>query len=534
MPLPFLPRLPDFRALFRRLLLAVLVASGLTVILALLLAPATPAKGASVEVFSSIDDGCYVLNQTPDPQYSNQFVTYDVVLSLPYTGTVEQASLRLRSTNVRPGSVHPILVNGVDIGQSPPADGFSTCDDGPGVPIQSYPLTPTLLHPGVNVIRLTAAGTTDLWGVNYAALSVQGTDLKGGRFLTIQFPGEGGALVDAELLEPPDMSSPRPLLLLFHGWNGVPIDPLLTDYTSAAVSRNWIVVSPMQRGLNALGPAGAPLASLRSQHDAMALIDYMRSHYDIDPDRIYVGGFSMGGMMAATLAAKYPDVFAAVVTHKAITDLSAWFYESSSYRQSRIITETGGTPAQVPFEYQRRSPLSFASNLENLPIAIIHGDVDTTVPPHHAQDFYNAIAATNPTRVELEWYHGDHADEPAVDGLGGEWAARFMENYTRVDSPTRLRLRTDEAKSFYWLTIGKRSTTGLTAVDVDLDRNQPYVSARITDTQPVDLAFDLERMGLRSSRELHHLPNYVGAGHSTGSRHAVGRSPESHRTGRCD
>lgn len=466
----------------RPLLASLFTATLLLAGVALVTAPGAWAGTQTVEVLSNIDQDCH---------YIERYTTQDINIVLPYTGTVTEATLFMRSTNVL-NNLHPIQINGVDIGQTPPTDGFSTCSE--ATPVREYTLSPELLQPGLNVISLTSAGTSDSWGVNYVALKVRGENIKGSSFVPIQFPGDGGQMVDALTLSPTDQGSLRPLLLLFHGWNGVPLEVYETDYTTAAVQRDWFVAAPMQRGQDTLGPAYAPLASLRSQHDAMQLVAYMRSHYPIDPDRIYVGGFSMGGMMAGVMAAKYPDVFAAAVTHKAVTDLADWYNESNSSRQSRIVTETGGTPLQKPFEYRRRSPVEFASNLRNLPVAIIHGDADTTVPPHHAQDFYNALQANAPRRAELHWYSGNHGDEPLP--FGGEWAADFMQAYTRLDNPTSLRLRTDESKPFYWLDIGKHSTQSWTEAAADVDISGKYINVTVTDTLSLDLSFDLGRMGL--------------------------------------
>jgi predicted esterase len=445
-----------------------------------------------VEVFSNEDTTCYILTPSPTPGAPNEFTTVYLQFVLPYTGTVAEAHLLLASNNVRndPANPHPIWVNGQVIGTVVP-DSRSGCDP---LVITEYPIPPALIQPGLNQVVLTTAPTTDLWHARYVAIRVRGANLAGGLFRAIRFPGEGGQMVDAVVMEPPDASTPRPLLLLFHGWNGKPMDALITDYTAAAVAANWFVASPAQRGLNALGPAGAPLASLRSQHDARLFVDYLLDRYPIDRERIYVGGYSMGGMMAGVMAAKYPDLFAAVVTHKAITDLTDWFNESNAYRQSRIITETGGTPAQVPFEYRRRSPVELARNLQHVPIAIVHASDDTTVRPQHAQKFYDAIAAFGPRRLELHWYTGDHAVEPRP--FSGDWAVTFMQTYRRAGDPTRFLVRTDEAKSFSWLGIGKRSSQQFTDVEASVEPANERALVVITDTQPVDLDFDLIRMGL--------------------------------------
>ncbi|RME80709.1 MAG: alpha/beta fold hydrolase, partial [Caldilineae bacterium] len=480
------------------LLSAITLALALLGVLALLVAPdARAGQNTLTEVLSYEMRGCRIVIDPPDPSAPNQAPVHELILALPYTGTITEATLLLRADNVRDGSAHPILINGQDIGLTVHPEGYGICDNTNPANTREYPLPPELLHPGANSVRLSIQpGSNDSYGFTYAALRVRGPDLKYSVFQDIQFPGEGDTLVDAVVLSPTAPSTPkRPLLLLFHGWNGGPYDPFMTDYTNAVVDRDWFAVSPQQRGNM---PHGQALASLRTQHDAILLINYMLAHYPIDRDRIYVGGFSMGGMAAGTLAAKYPDIFAAAVTHEAITDLRDWYYEQNEFRQTQIVTETTGTPAEVPFEYRRRSPLELARNLSNLPLAIVHGDVDTTVLPHHAQDFYSAVNAFAPVHVELQWYHGNHGEDPSP--YNGEWAVHFMEPYTRTDRPTRLHIRTDESKAFYWLDLQSPRQADqwyeFTEVDATLDPASEHVYLTITDTQEINLSFDIARMGL--------------------------------------
>jgi len=471
---------------------------------ALVVSPAaaqTSPQDNLIEVLSYEDATCYYLtwkDSEVDP-VKNAYKTVDIAITIPYTGVIEEATLLLRSANVRSEGIHPIFINGVDTGYTPPySDGYPTCD-APRPPIREYPLDLTVspIHPGVNTVRLTTEGTTDIWGADYVAIRVRGHDIKGGHFESIVFPGENGQDVDAELLLPDDLQPGSPLLVLFHGWRGTPIEPFFTDYTPAAIDNGWIVASPQQRGQTALGPGGQPLASLRSQHDAIKLVAYMKSHYQINPDRIYVGGFSMGGMMAGMMAAKYPDTFAAAVTHMAITDLRDWYYEAGEYRQSQIITDTGGTPYEIPFEYDRRSPKELASNLKNTPIAVVHGISDTVVPPHHAQDLYDAIEANDPVRAELRWYPGGH-DPSQTPPVGGVWAVDFMKTYSLNENPASLRIRTDESKSYYWLTINAHKSEpwrSFTRVNVDVQAADERILAAVNDVSPVDLGFDLTKMG---------------------------------------
>ena len=43
----------------------------------------------------------------------------------------------------------------------------------------------------------------------------------------------------------------------------------------------------------------------------LALLEHMKRTYAIDESRVYISGFSMGGMMTNALACAYPELFAA-------------------------------------------------------------------------------------------------------------------------------------------------------------------------------------------------------------------------------
>lgn len=92
--------------------------------------------------------------------------------------------------------------------------------------------------------------------------------------------------------------------------------------------------------------------------EMMALIDHVASKLNVDTDRIYVTGLSMGGYGTWRLAATYPDRIAAAVPI------------------------CGGGNAE-----------KFAKPLSKVPIWAFHGAKDPAVPIKEAQDIVDAVKA---------------------------------------------------------------------------------------------------------------------------------------------
>ncbi|KKK88242.1 hypothetical protein LCGC14_2745160, partial [marine sediment metagenome] len=103
-------------------------------------------------------------------------------------------------------------------------------------------------------------------------------------------------------------------------------------------SAGHLVLDLCGRGQNAIEGLG--------ELDALEAIRDVRKHYNIDPDRIYITGESIGGGGAWRMVARYPNLFAAALIGKGWT----W--------TSRLNLE----------------------NVSNLPIWVYHGAKDRPVP----------------------------------------------------------------------------------------------------------------------------------------------------------
>ncbi len=89
---------------------------------------------------------------------------------------------------------------------------------------------------------------------------------------------------------------------------------------------------------------------------------------NVEPSRIYAVGGSMGGQETLLLAALHPHLLAGAVAFDPATDLARRYYDFASLRHGAVLQalvrrEVGGTPAQVPAAYARRSPARYIQKL---------------------------------------------------------------------------------------------------------------------------------------------------------------------------
>lgn len=126
-------------------------------------------------------------------------------------------------------------------------------------------------------------------------------------------------------------------------------------------------------------------------------VDQTIAEYNVDTNRIYVTGISMGGYGTWNIITHYSDFFAA-----AIPICGA------------------GDPSKAEY-------------LMNMPIWCFHGDQDTAVPVSGSRDMYEAISVYDNNKIKYtEWTDGGHAWAPAY-ARKDVWEWLFSQSRQTVD-----------------------------------------------------------------------------------------------------
>jgi hypothetical protein len=148
---------------------------------------------------------------------------------------------------------------------------------------------------------------TSAEGVNYDGIPGRGISGAGGAFAQeFHFVGRNqpyGIYV-------PSGPAPHGLQLALHGYSAnhtsliASANPLHEGFqTNVGEARNRIVIVPLGRG-----PAG--FYSDISERDVLDVMADVEANYSVDRERVFSGGYSMGGYGPLRMATTYPDRFA--------------------------------------------------------------------------------------------------------------------------------------------------------------------------------------------------------------------------------
>lgn len=153
------------------------------------------------------------------------------------------------------------------------------------------------------------------------------------------------------------------------------------------------------------------------------ILDLCEQFSYIDEDAINMMGISRGGMMTYEVLRRDERVHKAVV----VSGLSDCFmsYEERSDMQTIFDSLVGGSPEEMPEEYEKRSATYWADEI-NTPLLIIHATGDEKVSVAQADKLTEALEQAGKTYEYITFDGNSHGEIRPEDGekikafLGGQ------------------------------------------------------------------------------------------------------------------
>jgi len=222
---------------------------------------------------------------------------------------------------------------------------------------------------------------------------------------------DANEIMPYRLLVPASYDGARafPLIIALHGLGGTE-DAFFDSYgkrlPALAAERGYIVAAPLGFRVDSfygasIGLSLAAAAERQAQlgeQDVMEVLRRMRADYKIDDARIYLMGHSMGAIGTWALAAKYPDIWAAI----------------------------------APFAGFARP--ATADRMKAIPQFVVHGDADTTVPVAGSRTIVAALEKIGTEVTYVEVPGGTHRDV-VVPNLAAMFD--FFDRHRKTKEPSR-------------------------------------------------------------------------------------------------
>ncbi|RPI61248.1 MAG: hypothetical protein EHM48_05980, partial [Planctomycetaceae bacterium] len=300
-----------------------------------------------------------------------------------------------------------------------------------------------------------------------------------GLFATAYTAPEDNSVQPYRLTVPADYDGTKayPLIVWLHGHGG---EGMTFDYwyglslVKGAVARpGYITVAPYGRGNSSY--------QLLGRNDVFHVIDEVSKAYKIDPSRIYVMGFSMGGAGTWSMAVRYPDRWAGCSPQAGYIGAGSEWDD-----QAKLAAPLADWREQLS---RANIGIGVIENLMNVPTTIFHGAADLSVPFDDSAAAFNRLRKLNYNAVAVLSSLEPH-DVPKYEDNFTDWLLQF----SRPAAPEKVRYRTFDMRynKAYWIEIDEQSK------DYQLsDVQAGYAFGKVTVT-----ALNVNRLTLTVAKEM--------------------------------
>ena len=231
-----------------------------------------------------------------------------------------------------------------------------------------------------------------------------------------------------------------------------------------------------------------------AEDDVLSCIDAAEADFQVDPARIYVTGWSMGGTGSFHLPGRYPHRFAASFPKAGNADFTAW---EEAWKEDRQRMASPHLEKRMFLRWET-APVTYAENFLHVPISIDHGEWDTINPVGHSRSMDGRLRQLGYNNVDFRAGEGGHGWGASLDERYG-WMKKF-----KIDpNPKRVRFKTGNYRhgTAYWLAIDRISRRmALAEIDIKVESRSRIEISRIENVDRFTIKLD--RLNLKRNRQL--------------------------------
>lgn len=217
----------------------------------------------------------------------------------------------------------------------------------------------------------------------------------------IRWPSFDKKIISGFLYRPPaKFTGKRPVIIDIHGGPEAQSRPGFLGRNNYYLNELGIaLIYPNVRGSSGYGKTFLQLDNGYKREDSVkdigALLDWIKSQPDLDPDRVLVTGGSYGGYMSLAVAIRYSDRIRASINIVGISNFVTFLENTEGYRRDLRRVEYGDErdPKMRAF-LEKISPLNNAEKITK-PLFVIHGQNDPRVPVSEAEQIVRTVRNNN-------------------------------------------------------------------------------------------------------------------------------------------
>ena len=280
-----------------------------------------------------------------------------------------------------------------------------------------------------------------------------------------------------------DPSKQYPVIFSLHG-AGVEAEWMSDQYSS----KEWaFLVFPTNRR-----PFGSDWQDW-GRLDFLEVMEQVKQRYNVDQERFYLTGHSMGGQGVWHIGLHYPSLFAAIAPLAGWTNFQ--IYSPFTFQKSRMLTDPNLLLSRQRAMLDSNN-LYFLPNAQHLPIIVTHGEKDKVVPPTHPrlyQEILNQLGFKVLYREiagKPHWWR-----EPLVKGKGADVVEndeimQFLKRQRLQRFPKTLKVRLYDLTvndQYYWVKVLKQTQVMRdTTVEANVDGNSIVLETKNIDALEIN------------------------------------------------